>query len=222
LRQWDKAAIDAKECIRLDPSFVKGYYRLASAQAELQDFDGAMATIRQGLGIDTSNQQLIKQMRLVQQQKKVAQAKSASESSMLEAMKNAPGGGAHVLDSATAMELQELQVQYTRTSREMQTVQVNLNKTQRGYQVSELTSQELSTSIPDPANCYRSVGKMFLQSSKAGCLQHLNSAMEMQRKIEEDLTKQIEYLDRQMKSQRQNMDELVGSGGGGGAVAMSM
>lgn len=200
LEQWQDAANDAKECIRLDPSFIKGYYRLAAAQVELKDHDGAIATIRQGLSVEENNPQLSKQLRIVQQQKKVAHAKSA------QVLPSGLAGSA--LDPATAKELQELRIQYAQTSREYQTVQANIVKGQREYKVADLTCQELQT-VPDEANCYRGIGKMFLKSSKVGVVNHLTEQMGREQKNETVLTKKMEYLERQMTSLRQNIEELV-------------
>lgn len=203
LAQWQQALDDAKECIRLDPTFVKGYYRLAAAQIEVKDFDGAIATIRQGLAIDANNPQLSKQMRIVQQQKKVALAKA-------QAPVTAASG--QQLDAATTRELQDLQIQYNQSNRDLSTVQANLVKTQREHKVSEITTQELQE-IPEDTKCYRSIGKMFLRSTKQGVLNHLNESMEKNKKMEADMTKKMEYLERQLKSQRQNIEELIASPG---------
>lgn len=37
--EWENALSDAKKSIELDSKFIKGYFRLASAQAELKQFD---------------------------------------------------------------------------------------------------------------------------------------------------------------------------------------
>ena len=58
-RKWDEAINDAKECIKLNPSFVKGYYRLSSAQIEKNELDAAASTIKQGLNIEPDNSQPI-------------------------------------------------------------------------------------------------------------------------------------------------------------------
>jgi tetratricopeptide (TPR) repeat protein len=78
LEQWKQAADDAKECIRLDPNFVKGYYRSAVAQIALGEHDSAIATIRQGLVVDNNNLPLTKLLRKAQQQKKVSMARQQS------------------------------------------------------------------------------------------------------------------------------------------------
>lgn len=200
LEQWQKAADDAKECIRLDPAFVKGYYRLATAQMELKDYDAAIATIRQGLSIDSNNPQLAKQMRIVQQLKKVALAKSQAPPVI-------PGQ----LDAATAKECNELQTMHAEMSREYNTVQADLVRTQREFKMAEITCQEL-LEVPDAVNCYRSIGKMFLRSSKQGMVDHLTDNMERQRKYESDMTTKMKYMERKMVSLRQNIEELVSPG----------
>jgi hypothetical protein len=44
---------------------IKGYYRLATAVSEQQEFNAALATIKQGLAIEPDNAQLQKQLRLI-------------------------------------------------------------------------------------------------------------------------------------------------------------
>jgi stress-induced-phosphoprotein 1 len=209
LKDWKQAAEDAKECIRLDPSFLKGYYRLATAKIELKDYEGAMATIRQGLVIDPNNTQLTKQMRLAQQQQKVEKAKASSSSAMASAVPSVRATAA--LDEATARELQELQTQYAQTVRELQTAQANLIKTQKEHKVTEITTEELQEIPGDDVPCYRSIGKMFWRTSKPDMLACMQTNMEQFSKQEKDLSKKMEYLERQIQSQRQNMEELLGN-----------
>ena len=212
LDQWDKARDDAKECIRLDPSFVKGYYRLASAQIALQDHDAALATIRQGLAVDPNNPQLNKQMKIAQQRKKIEHAKAQAPASLPSATNsNVIASG---LDAATVQELQELQQQYGQTNRELQTVEANRTKMEREHQITALTLREIQD-VPETAACYRSCGKMFLRTKQPEMLQHLDQRLEGQTKAEQDMAKQIEYLQRKLLSQRQNIEELVGNAGGG-------
>ncbi|KDO31290.1 hypothetical protein SPRG_03906 [Saprolegnia parasitica CBS 223.65] len=45
INQWEKAEQDAKECVRLNPSFKKGLLRLANAQRQLGKNDDAVATM---------------------------------------------------------------------------------------------------------------------------------------------------------------------------------
>lgn len=198
LQDWKQAAEDAKECIRLDPTFIKGYYRLSTAQIELRQYDGATATIRQGLTLDTNNAQLEKQMRIIKQLQKVEAAKPAS------AKVSTTGG----LDEGASRELQELQQQYGQTNREFGTVQANLNMTQREFKMANLTKTELAE-VPEGTKCYRSIGKMFMMSTQESVLGHLEKQMNDNTKKEGEMTQKMEYLERRMKSQRQNIEELM-------------
>jgi chaperonin cofactor prefoldin len=198
LQNWKEASDDAKECIRLDPSFIKGYYRLAMAQIELKELEGATATIRQGLGLDATNTQLLKQMRIIKQLQKVEAAKLSSP--------QASGG----MDEGTSRELHELQTQYGQTNRELSTIQANLNMTQREFKMAEVTKSELDE-LPEETKCYQSIGKIFMLSTRTGVLDHLEKQMETNTKREGEMTQKMEYLEKQMKSQGQNIQELMAS-----------
>jgi chaperonin cofactor prefoldin len=206
-QDWEKAAADAKECIRLDPSFVKGYYRLATAQMELKDWDAATATIKQGLNIDPNNPQLTKQLRQVNLERKadaVAEKKSAVVPSQQPGM--APGGG------GMSNEEMEMQQQLVQLSREYQVVQANINRAQREYRSNELTKSELEKLPEDSSSrMYRSIGKMFLLSSRPAITEHLDKSMEDDKKEEAELRKKLDYLLRRIGSVQQNLKELVQS-----------
>jgi tetratricopeptide (TPR) repeat protein len=47
--EWDKAEKDALKCTEINDSFVKGFYRLATAQMEQKKYDEAMETAKKGL-----------------------------------------------------------------------------------------------------------------------------------------------------------------------------
>lgn len=206
LNQWDKAADDAKECIRLDPTFVKGYYRLTTAQIELKQYDAAAATIRQGLGVEANNPQLLKQQRMVQQLKKSAEAAKKRKQST--PASGGPTMGA--MDSATSSELQELQMQYVQMNRELETLKVNINKTEREFKMAEYTKADLEL-LPESSACYRSIGKMFLKEPRPDIMKYLDKNMEEATKKENSMKQKIEYLEKKIKSQRQNIEELVKS-----------
>jgi hypothetical protein len=100
-KDWKQAQQDAAQCVAKDPSFIKGYYRLATAQTELGLFDDAIATLTAGIAkepggwLDASsvsrppsdqdhlylslyaeNDQLAKQLKTVRSKKAAAVAKA--------------------------------------------------------------------------------------------------------------------------------------------------
>lgn len=196
LKDWAKAIDDAKECIRLNPQFVKGYYRLATAQLELNEYDAAQTTIKQGLALDANNSQLLKVLRTIKQAKKAASATAFAPQ--------------RKLDTAVSKELYDLQVQHAQTTREYNTVQANLNKAQREFRMNQISLSELE-SCPSRNSYYKTVGKIFVKSTRDRILDQLKSNLENQQKKELDHTQKLEYLERRMKSQQQNIEELASS-----------
>jgi stress-induced-phosphoprotein 1 len=60
---WRQAADDAAECVKLDGCYIKGYFRLASAQIALNQPKDAEATARKGLAHDAKNTGLVQLVR---------------------------------------------------------------------------------------------------------------------------------------------------------------
>uniref|UniRef100_A0A7R9X0M1 Hsp70-Hsp90 organising protein n=1 Tax=Craspedostauros australis TaxID=1486917 RepID=A0A7R9X0M1_9STRA len=207
LKKFDDAAKDAKECIRIDPSFMKGYYRLAQAQNELKAYDAAQSTIKQGLALDANNTQLLKLMRETKQNKRLAEQQKDAATSM-----PLPTTGKQ-LDSATTKELQDLQIQYSQSTREYNAVQAHMNKSLREQKMQQVTQEELGKDDSNLA-MYKSVGKVFVKSSKENIMEYLETSVAEQGKKQKDMTQKLEYLEKRIKSQRQNMEELVGMGSG--------
>jgi tetratricopeptide (TPR) repeat protein len=56
----------AQKCVDIDPTFIKGYYRLAKAHTLLWDYDEAHATIVRGLAVDLNNSDLLQLLRSVE------------------------------------------------------------------------------------------------------------------------------------------------------------
>lgn len=55
LRQFDEMAEASRSCIKADKTFIKGYFRLATAQKALNDLDGCIKTLESGLAVQSSN-----------------------------------------------------------------------------------------------------------------------------------------------------------------------
>ena len=68
----EAAANDAQECVNVEPSFFKGYYRLARAQFEQKEFAAALATINSGLDVGTNDREQKKLMRKLKAEVKEA------------------------------------------------------------------------------------------------------------------------------------------------------
>jgi len=176
---------------------MKGYYRLANAQLELEDYDMALATIKQGLSLDANNAQLLKVLR------DIKLAKKSKERPII------PTEGR--LDSATSQELRDLQIQIADTSREYNKVKANLTKVQREQKMSEITLDELERN-PSTGSHFRSAGKVFMKQPRDDIFSHLKATMDRHGKSQTDLHHKIEMLERRLQSQQQNVRELTSSG----------
>jgi stress-induced-phosphoprotein 1 len=203
LQEWEKAVDDAKECIRLDPEFIKGYYRLATAQLESKDYDAGEATIKQGLNLDANNSQLLKTLRNIKQARKAALFAAANVNGKTNNNRQ------QQLDTAAARELHDLQMLHNKTAREYNTFQANLNKAQREEKMYGITLQELEKNPAASGNYYRSVGKIFVKSTQPQVVEHLEKNISGQKKKQQELTGKLEYLEKRLKSQQLNMKELT-------------
>lgn len=72
LTMWQRAFDDALQSVSKDPKFVKGYYRLANAQTELQQFDDAETTLKAALTLDPGSEAVQRQIKAVRQRKAAA------------------------------------------------------------------------------------------------------------------------------------------------------
>ena len=206
LKEWEKSIEDAKECIRLNPEFIKGYYRLATAQLELKQFDAAESTIKQGLSVEANNSQLSKTLRSIKQARKIAANKSAASSSAV----TANGSHNRQLDTAVARELQDLQIQHGKTAREYNEVQANYNRATREEKMYSITKKELDQN-PSQGDYFRTVGKVFVKTTEPKIMEHLDTNIAAQQKKQQEFSGKIQYLEKRLKSQQLNMKELTSS-----------
>ncbi|CAM9907299.1 unnamed protein product, partial [Chrysoparadoxa australica] len=58
LLDWEKAAEDGRACIATNKSFIKGYFRLATALRNLNELDQARETLTKGLAVEPRNADL--------------------------------------------------------------------------------------------------------------------------------------------------------------------
>ena len=58
LGNYEEMEKSSRACISADKNFVKGYFRLATAQKNLNDLQGCIKTLESGLGINSANPDL--------------------------------------------------------------------------------------------------------------------------------------------------------------------
>ena len=85
-------------------------------------------------------------------------------------------------------------------------------KAQKEKRSSEITRSELEK-LPQgtDAKMYRGVGKMFMLTPRSDIMTHLEESIEREGKEEKDLSAKLDYLERRLKSQQQNIQELTKS-----------
>jgi len=82
LNKWQEAFDDGRQCVITDKSFVKGYYRAALACQNLENLDGALDFVKRGLGIDSTNadlKKMVKEIEEVQRGSKIDALTSQAE-----------------------------------------------------------------------------------------------------------------------------------------------
>ena len=209
-RKWDEAISDAKECIKLNPSFIKGYYRLSSAQIEKNELDAAVSTIKQGLNIEPDNTQLQKLMRSIKLKKQVMKAEKQSDAAKAAAAAAAGTGAGAGVDSSLSKEIMDLQNQLRATVRDYSHVNGDIVKAQKSVRVNEITMRELDGLPKDSdINMYMGVGKMFMAAPRDTIYSRLEQESKDNEKKASELTQKKKYLERRMKSQQQNIIELT-------------
>jgi len=213
LKQWEASATDAEQCIKISPAFIKGYYRLTTAQLELELLDDALATVKKGLTQDVNNPQLLKLQRTIKQRKVTARRDAAAAKKQSKQANNqGPKAGANPLSATANKEVMELQQQFIVTNREYNMMKANLAKTQREQKVNSITLSELeklSDEETKKTKMYRGIGKMFMLSDQDNVMGYLKDGMESEKRRELEITSKMEYLERRMKSQQNNIQELI-------------
>ncbi|CAM9837292.1 unnamed protein product [Chrysoparadoxa australica] len=188
-----EAAEDAKQCVKLKPDFVKGYYRLSTSLLALGEHDQALEAVNLGLAVEPKSSDLARQLRLV----KAKRAASASA-----ARKNVK------MDRQTFEEYQELQEQLAETQRELAEVESSMMLCVREGKRAELTMNEVGA-LPQGTRTYQSVGKIFILNDR----DEIQDLLKKQTGDRESKLKQLEskqkYLTNRVKSQKAGIEELI-------------
>mmetsp|Transcript_20359 Transcript_20359/g.19669 ORF Transcript_20359/g.19669 Transcript_20359/m.19669 type:complete len:319 (+) Transcript_20359:42-998(+) len=77
LNEWEEASEDGRQCIITDKSFVKGYFRAALALQNLGNLEGSLDAVKRGLGIDSTNADLKRMSRELDEAMRVRRVDAA-------------------------------------------------------------------------------------------------------------------------------------------------
>jgi len=186
--------MDAQECVKLSPGFIKGYYRLVTACIELEKFDDAMFAVKAGLSLDKDNSELHKQMRLIKAKKQIKDGR-----------KNGPVVPKERMAAKEALELMD---QLNATKREMNETGQYLQKSQREQKMGELAKDQIKV-VPEDKKMYRGVGKIFMKSTRLEVNQWMEDANTGYAKDEVKYKKRMEYLEKKAHSIMANYKEVT-------------
>lgn len=172
---WEKAETDAQECVKRNPQFAKGYHRLANAQKQLGRNAEAIATLRaaQANAADAGKNPGIKKL-----------LRDLNQEASPAAPGTVVGPGGRALPPHVAKELQELQPQFMNIQREVEQIDAKLANFARQKKRVALVEKEIDE-LPEDTTTYQSVGKMFLQTTKA---ENFASMKDEARKVDDQVS----------------------------------
>lgn len=67
MNEWEEAAKDAAQCIKVNKGFVKGYFRLATAKKNLNELEAAADVLKRGLCVEPRNADLKKNLKEIEE-----------------------------------------------------------------------------------------------------------------------------------------------------------
>eukprot|EP00981_Chlorochromonas_danica_P011929 scaffold4347_cov269-Ochromonas_danica.AAC.19 len=199
LKDWQASFEDALLSVSKDSKFLKGYFRLASAQAELKKFDDAETTLKAALAIEPNNEIALKQLKSIRTKKEAAAA-AAKGKGVKKAAKQ--------LDESQMKEFMELQEQLQSYQRDLRAVKLRMASLQRENRVNSVTMQHIET-LDRQIPLYRSVGKAFFAASRGEVEKRLEDEVGEITKAQRDLTDRQEYLERRIASHTANIQDLI-------------
>lgn len=77
---WEESAADARQCVIIDKSFVKGYFRLALALQNMDQLDQALDAVKRGLGVDPRNADLKRKQSDIETEQRRRRVEAATQS----------------------------------------------------------------------------------------------------------------------------------------------
>lgn len=110
---WEHAAEDGASCVRVNKNFIKGYFRLATAQENLELWQKASETLTMGLAVEPRNKDLLAMKSRVDERIRLEKSKSLQESAEKMLKSGDVAGAYKALDAARAVDSGNQQLQRT-------------------------------------------------------------------------------------------------------------
>lgn len=195
-KDWKASMDDAAQCVSKGANFIKGYYRLATAQTELHMYDDAINTLNMAMSKEPENELLTKQLKTVRTKKAAALAKAKRPQK--------------ALDESQRKEMSECQEQGTKLMRDLRQVSGRLGTCQREMRANQVTRQQINE-LADGVTTYRSVGKAFFLSPRTDIETRLTAEFETLSKNQADLSDRKVYLERRIEENTQHMKDVMGA-----------
>lgn len=102
----------------------------------------------------------------------------------------------------------ELQEQTNTYSRDLKNVSLRLSSLQRDSKLNQITQTQINT-LDESIPLYRAVGKAFFFTPQDSIQNRLEKELETYKKNEKDLSDRMQYLERRITSNTQNLKDLV-------------
>lgn len=106
LEQWENAAEDGRQCIIVKKDFVKGYFRYALGLQNMGNLEGAQEAVKRGLGIESSNADLKRMSRELEESIRMKKVDSAIESAEGQLKAGDATGAFKTIDAALRLDPQ--------------------------------------------------------------------------------------------------------------------
>lgn len=100
LNKWSEAAEDGRQCVIVDKTFVKGYFRAALGQQNMGNLDAASDFVVRGLGVDPGNADLKKMSRELDDQMRLRKVESSIVTAEGQLASNDVAGAFKTVDAA--------------------------------------------------------------------------------------------------------------------------
>jgi stress-induced-phosphoprotein 1 len=166
LEEWEKAAEDGRNCITCDRNFIKGYFRLALACQQLENYEEGISAIRRGLAVDASNRDLKNKLKELEDANRVVKVQRFLEAARKQ---NNAGDFASAIKSAEAGLRMDSSVDELRDI--LNSAQASFDQAERARRAS-LSPTELLKEEGD--DCYRSANFEGAIEAYTRCLDQIS------------------------------------------------